>query len=351
MGPGRSRRLLKDNGGASVAASIGVEVVFFHTEASVAMGAHLISTGDVVVHAENAIGIQNMALSGAASAGGAGVGGAIVVNVFPDITTEAFIDSNMSTHITQVDAAGKVEVSAKSSIKEADPIKVPIIGDLPKFSSVALAAAASSGGAAVSGSVIVDVFLITTSAQINSGTKINQFTGAGGSGSQTLKVEATDDTSLTNIAGGLNFSSDSAGVGIGIDVDVIEKHVSAVIQDNTVITTGGTIDVKAASTENFHELAVDVGGSSSGAAVDGSVIVVVLDPSSTVAERHRHGARGRHVRDQRLRQRLRLPARRRRGGQHLVGRRCRLGDRDRPPGHRRRRRRLELRPAGEGATV
>ncbi len=66
-----------------------------------------------------------MALSGAASAGGAAVGGAIVVNVFPDVTTEAFIDSNTSTHITQVDALGKIEVSAKSSIKEADPIKVP----------------------------------------------------------------------------------------------------------------------------------------------------------------------------------------------------------------------------------
>ena len=278
----------EDNGGASVAASIGVEVVFFHTEASVAQGAHLISNGGVEVHAENAIGIQNMALSGAASAGGAGVGGAIVVNVFPDVTTEAFIDSDTSNHVTQIDAVGKVEVSAKSSIKEADPIKVPIIGTLPAFSSVALAAAASSGGAAVSGSVIVDVFFITTRAQINSGTQINQnqgrLTGTPTSGTQTLKVEATDDTSFTNIAGGLNFSTDGAGVGIGIVVDVISKHVSAVIQGQTTITTLGGIDVNAASTEHFHELALDVGGSSSNAAVDGSVIVVVLSPSSTSAE-------------------------------------------------------------------
>ncbi|HEX4526566.1 MAG TPA: hypothetical protein VH108_07475, partial [Gaiellaceae bacterium] len=273
----------EDNGGASVAASIGVEVVSFHTEASVANGAQLISTGDVAVHAENAIGIQNMALSGAASAGGAGVGGAIVVNVFPDVTTKAFIDSNTSNHITKIDASGKVEVSAKSSIKEADPIKVPVIGTLPAFSSVAMAAAASSGGAAVSGSVIVDVFFITTSAEIKDGTQINQLTGADGGSGQSLKVEAIDDTSLTNIAGGLNFSTDGAGVGIGIDVDVINKHVSAAIDPNTTITTGGGIDVNAASTENFHELALDVGGSSSNAAVDGSVIVVVLNPSSTTA--------------------------------------------------------------------
>ena len=274
----------EENGGASVAASIGVEVILFHTEASVAKGAHLVSTADVEIHAENAIGIQNMALSGAASAGGAGVGGAIVVNVFPDITTEAIVYSGTGpSDTTQIDAVGKVEVSAKSAITEADPIVVPVIGALPKFSSVALAAAASSDGAAVSGSVIVNVFTITTKALIAGGTKINQFSGAGGDASQSLKVEATDDTHLTNIAGGLNFSSDSAGVGIGIDVDVIVKHVSATIEPNTTITTGGSIDVNAASTENFHELAVDVGGSSSGAAVDGSVIVVVLSPSSTVA--------------------------------------------------------------------
>ena len=278
----------EDNGGASVAASIGVEVVFFHTEASVAQGAHLISNAGVEVHAENAIGIQNMALSGAASAGGAGVGGAIVVNVFPDITTEAIINSGTSTHVTQIDAVGAIEVSAKSSIKEADPIKVPIIGTLPAFSSVAMAAAASSGGAAVSGSVIVDVLFITTTAQISSGTQINQnqgrLTGTPTSGTQTLKVEAIDDTSLTNIAGGLNFSTDGAGVGIGIDVDVINKHVSATIQSQTTITTLGGIDVNAASTEHFHELALDVGGSSDNAAVDGSVIVVVLSPSNTSAE-------------------------------------------------------------------
>ena len=164
----------EDNGGASVAASIGVEVVFFHTEASVAKGAHLISHGDVDVKAQNAIGIQNMALSGAASAGGAGVGGAIVVNVFPNITTTAFIDSDTFSHVTQVDATGTIDVSAKSAITEADPIVVPFIGSLPAFSSVALAGAASSGGAAVSGSVIVDVFFITTEARINSGTELNQ---------------------------------------------------------------------------------------------------------------------------------------------------------------------------------
>jgi hypothetical protein len=157
------------NGGASVSASIGVEVVFFHTEASVGKGTHLISNGDIGVVAQNAIGLQNLALSGAASRGGAAVGGAIVVNVFPEITTTAFIDATVIDQ-TQVDALGETKVSAKSYLKEAPGIPVPIIGTLPKFSSVAVAGGASTGGAAVSGSVIVDVFIITTNASIATGT-------------------------------------------------------------------------------------------------------------------------------------------------------------------------------------
>ena len=203
----------------------------------------------------------------------------IVVNVFPDITTTAFIDSDNATHIKQVDASGETKVSATSAIKEAPGIPVPVIGTLPPFSSVAVAGGASTGGAAVSGSVIVDVMFMTTSASINAGTLINQhperLSDPIGSG-QTLKVLAQDDSSFTNIAGGLDFSTDGAGVGIGIVVDVIDKKVSATIGAST-IATAGAVTVSATSTENFHELALDVGGSSSNAAVDGSVIVVVIN--------------------------------------------------------------------------
>src|SRR5262249_32346780 len=154
--------------------------------------------GDIGVVAQNAIGMQNLALSGGASRGGAAVGGAIVVNVFPDITTTAFIDSNTSNHITQVDALGETKVSAKSSIKEAPGTPVPIIGTLPAFSSAAVAGAASSGGAAVSGSVIVDVFTINTNASIGQGTRVNQHPerlASTATSTQTLKVLAQDDTS------------------------------------------------------------------------------------------------------------------------------------------------------------
>src|SRR5205807_5720176 len=129
---------------------------------SIAKGVHVVSNGSVAVTAKNKLGLQNIALAGAGSGGGAAVGGAIAVNVFPDITTEAIIDSDNLSHITQVDALNGVTVHAESSLKEAPPIVLPVVGALPALSSVALGAGASTNGPAVSGSIIVDVLFITT---------------------------------------------------------------------------------------------------------------------------------------------------------------------------------------------
>jgi hypothetical protein len=240
----------KSKGGASVAASIGVEVVFFHTEASVGKGATLTSQGELEVTARNKIGLQNLALAGGGSAGGAAVGGAIAVNVFPDITTEAIVDSNTSTDVTQLDAHDGISISATSTIKEAPAPVVPLI-TLPDLSSVALAGGLSTGGAAVSGSVIVDVLFITTTALIGAGAQVNQhpeLLDSAAGASQTIEVNAKDDTSLTNLAGALSFSSSGAGVGIGIVVDVIEKQVLAQIASGAHVDAAGTITVTATST-------------------------------------------------------------------------------------------------------
>ena len=102
----------EDNGGPSVAASIGVEVVLFHTEASVGKGSQLTSQGEIEVTAKNTMGLQDLAVSAGGSTSGAAVGGAIAVNVFPDITTTAFIDSNGTTDVTQVDAHDGISVTA-----------------------------------------------------------------------------------------------------------------------------------------------------------------------------------------------------------------------------------------------
>ena len=79
----------------------------------------VVSSGDLEVKALNKIGLQSLALAGAGSSGSSAVGGAIVVNVFPDVTTEAFIDSGTSSHVTQIDVLKALTISAKSSLVEA----------------------------------------------------------------------------------------------------------------------------------------------------------------------------------------------------------------------------------------
>ncbi|HET7465666.1 MAG TPA: hypothetical protein VFL29_03300, partial [Candidatus Dormibacteraeota bacterium] len=255
----------------SIAGSVSVQVLSYHTEASIADGAHLVSSGDAEVKAANTIGLQNLALAGGGSEGGAAVGGAIVVNVFPDVTTEALIGAST------VDVLKALKVTADSSLVEAPAPTVPLI-TLPKTSSVALAGGASSGGAAVTGSVIVDVLFLNTTASIADGAQVDQhplLTGTPDS-TQTITVTATDTTHMTNLAGTLSLSSSGAGVGIGLVVDVFTKTVSASI-GNATVSAAGDIKVTATSTENLTELAVDAAGSSSSAAVDGSIIVVVFN--------------------------------------------------------------------------
>ncbi len=119
-----------------------------------------------------------------------------------------------------------LKVSATSSLVEAPAPIVPLI-TLPNLSSVALAGGISSGGAVVTGSVIVDVLSLTTTALIADGTEVNQhpLTGWTPDGTQTISVTAMDTTHMTNLAGTLSLSSGGAGVGLGLIVDVITKQV------------------------------------------------------------------------------------------------------------------------------
>ena len=98
--------------------------------------------------------------------------------------------------------------------------------------------------------------------------------------SQTVSVVATDHTDIVNIAGGLAFTTGDAAVGIGLDVDVIDKTTRAFIGDNqaTMVSAAGKVTVKADSTETFFAVAADIAVSTSGTAFDGSIIVLVLNP-------------------------------------------------------------------------
>ncbi|MFN2609691.1 MAG: hypothetical protein ABR507_02275, partial [Actinomycetota bacterium] len=257
---------------ASIAASVGIQVLTLHTTAFVDKGSLLTSTGPITVQAKTPMGMQNLAISGALSTSGTAVGGAVTVSILPAVQTQAYIDSSVASP-TIVKAAGAIIVKATSSLDPISPDSFMGI-DFPAISSVAVGLDASGGSAAVTGSIIVDVFAISTYAFIGDGVRVNQVT-VGGAG-QTIEVTATHATTLKNIAGSVSLTTGSAGVGLGLIVEVINTDVKAYIGKSGVLSSGGDVTIHAISTQDLLEIAMDAAAAST-AGVEGSIIVVVLN--------------------------------------------------------------------------
>ena len=262
----------------SVAASVAIQVLNFHTIAHVDQGAVLTSTEGVAVTASALLGLQNIALSGGLSTSGDAVGGAIVVNILEGIDTEAFIDSGAS--VTSVDAMKEISVTATAKLSALVPDNdLTKMVHFPAVTSLAIGASAGGGDAAVTGSFIVDVMSMTTKAYIAGGTLVNQSLGFVTAGAdQKLSVLADDETQIVNVAGALAATTGSAGIGISVVVEIINKDVSAKIGDGAVIHAGGDVKVNATTVENLFELVV-AGGASTSVGIGGAILVVVLNAS------------------------------------------------------------------------
>ncbi len=264
---------------ASVAAAIGVQVLNYNTTASIGDGAIVNSTGDLTVSAAAPVGLQNLALSGGLSTGGTAVGGAVAVNVL-SMHTLASIGAG-STTIANAAGALSVTATAHEVAIPPDPSVIKIHIPLA-LSSIALGGSAGGGDAAVTGSFVVDVYSLDTEAYIAPNVQVNNASDGGtlGDSGQSITVSASDDTHLINVAGAIALTEGSAGVGVGVIVDVITKDVKAYIGDSANVFGGGDVSVTATSTEELFEVSAEAAASTDGAAVAGGIIVVVL-------ERHR----------------------------------------------------------------
>ncbi len=277
---------------ASVAGSVGIQVLTFTTNASVGKGAQLTSTEGIDVKATAFLGLQNLALAGGLSTSGTAVGGAAAINIFPSVSTIAMIDSGTAAgDVTVVNAAKKISVTARATL---DPI-VPHTGlsdkldsNLPAVSSVAVGGSAGGGSAAVTGSFVVNIVSLTTKAFIGDGAQVNQTTHAA---TQSIEVKAEDLTTITNVAGALALNNGSAAVAVTVIVEIINKDVQAFIGKSAQVSAGPLVgacacdvDVRAIASENLFELAVS-GGAGTGAAVAGSILVVLLNEIGPQATR------------------------------------------------------------------
>ncbi len=254
----------------SIAGSVGVNVITLTTTASVGAGAAITSTGNVTISANNAMGLQNLALSGALSTS-VGVGASVAVNVLT-VNTKAYI-SNATVNATE-----QIIVSASSSLVPLDVFAsdVPLIGNI-NVTSVVIGGALSDGDVAVGGSVLVDVFNIDTHAYIASGAQINQTATPGSN--QSISITATDSTIVKNGAGGLGGATGSVGIGAGVIVEVINKDVRAYIGKVSTVNADANVAIQSTSFEEILNVAATIGASNT-AGISASIIVVVLNNGS-----------------------------------------------------------------------
>ncbi|HTZ07417.1 MAG TPA: hypothetical protein VMB53_16900, partial [Gaiellaceae bacterium] len=132
---------------------------------------------------------------------------------------------------------------------------------------VLLAIGGSVGGdAGVAGSVTVDALSNQTFAHIDDGTTVNLSNG-GAAATEGVAVAATDSTTIDGIAGALAIGGD-AGIGAGVDVEVVSKDTEAWIGDGVTVNAKGNFTVDATSSENVISISV-------GAGFSGSVAVTV----------------------------------------------------------------------------
>ncbi|EXI89661.1 MAG: hypothetical protein AW11_01349 [Candidatus Accumulibacter regalis] len=261
---------------ASVAGSVGVNVVALTSRASVGNDAQLKaegSSGAIRLTASSPMMLQNLAVASALSGGGTAVGAAVAVNVI-EHSTEATIGLD-----TELDASGTVTLTATSSLLPLQDADSPILDDGATVGSLAIGGGASTGVVGIGGSVIVNVLRLNTHAGIGRGALINQDPNLVAGDDQSVRLAATDATVLGNAAGARSLSAGGTGIGLGLIVDVIHKDVSAYIDSSSnvpsKVSAAQDIAIEASSREQIRGLAASAGVADS-AGVSGSVIVVVL---------------------------------------------------------------------------
>src|SRR2546422_414142 len=117
----------------------------------------------------------------------------------------------------------------------------------------------SAPGARSTGADIGIGIQVEVDAYIGAGSQINRgglYTATSG---QTIAIHAVNETAITTIAGALGLATGTAGVGIGLDVEILHKNTHAYIDHNATVSAGGTVSVTADSSETMLSIAATVG--------------------------------------------------------------------------------------------
>ena len=263
-------------GKTGVAGSVAVNVVRgFDTEASARAGSTLNSSAGITLLAANTLSPQTVA-AGVGFAKGNAAGVAVAVSVI-NAATSASIAGN-------ADAAGAITVEARLALAP-ETVDLPIVPDgvKPKATSIAAAGAAGTGSFAGAGSFIVGVYNLYADATIGDGVRINQAKTQPVSSAQTLTVGASNDTTITGIAGALGVTTGAVGIGASLDLVILDKRTRASIGRGVLAGTGGQATIAAVSTETMVSVAATIGvGQSAGVALTAGIAIVTTNTRAYV---------------------------------------------------------------------
>jgi len=270
--------------GDGVGGSISVNFLDLDTHASIGDNAKVNATaGNVRVEAVSHNDIQNIAGgAGISLDDGAGVGVAIAVNIIADVDPGEEgkgLDTSASVGTGAiVDATGSISVTADANLLPMN-FEIPVINQTIAVTSFAAGIAASGGGDAVGGSSSVNVYFIDTQAYIDDNATVT----AG----QNLTVEAKDKLTLFSAAGGLAVSGGGSGVGIGLDVGVINRSTTAWAGSGADLkASSGNLKINAESADDLTSIAATfgVGGDSVGLAASIGVQVLLTETRAYVED-------------------------------------------------------------------
>ncbi|KAG1649186.1 hypothetical protein GQR58_029240 [Nymphon striatum] len=201
---------------------------------------------------------------GLAFGGKAGIGVSVVVHVNNEVT-EAFIGDRLTPGAS---SAGQIQAWGGLNVTADQNDDLFLLG----------VAGAGGGSAGIAGSATVNTVSAETTAFIGAGITVNQ-SQAGAELGQDVNVGATNTTTLFGLAGALAIGG-SAGVGAGIDVEVVNKTTKAWIGADTTVSARRNITVDAISNEKVTT--VSVGASFAGsAAISINATVPVFNITTT----------------------------------------------------------------------
>jgi len=140
-------------------------------------------------------------------------------------------------------------------------------------------AAGGSGGDEVgfAASAVITVVTSTVEAYIGQRAIVND-DNTGAATGQSVRLRGDHDLTVIDVAGVLAIG-DTAAIGLGVDVQVLDTHTRAYVDEDAEITAARDVLIEAASSQDL--LSIAVAGTYSGSAnIAGSVNVLVLDPTT-----------------------------------------------------------------------